>query len=76
MEGERGKGKGEGEVKGGGGGVYVARLNFHILGRRQWKPNGISLLYLRFPSSLSQFQPMMYLTCFLLHLEIHLLSSV
>ena len=57
--------------------MYVARLNFHILGRRQWKPNGIiSLLYLRFPSSLSQFQPMMYLTCFLLHLEIHLLSSV
>ena len=56
--------------------MYVARMNFHILRRRQWKPNGISLLYLRFPSSLSQFQPMMYLTCFLLHLEIHLLSSV
>ena len=45
-KGGRGKGKGKGKGKGGGGGVYVARLNFHILGRRQWKPNGISLLYL------------------------------
>lgn len=63
-KGKRGRGMGEGEGKGGnergeGGGAYVARPNFCILRRRQWKPNSISLLYFRFPSSLSQFQPIL-----------------
>lgn len=57
--GDRGGGSGRGRWKGKGGGAYVARLNFCILRRRQWKPNSISLLYLRLPSLLSQFQPIL-----------------
>ena len=89
MEGVRGEGaggraKGEGGIRGGreggsergkGGVAYVARLNFRILK----KTNSHHRNNRKCKETVwrkCQLLRVMYLTCFLLHLEIHLLSSV